>query len=176
MDRAACLATLNDAAALEVEPQADHVRGISCGFTNVVRATDTPSDFNRQPIATCALIAALYWWNLEVDNLAIRELGSPIGRIDQLGTYACRNVNSLVTGSRSQHATANAIDIAAFVLEDGRRIAVQQHWGTDGAEGRFLKATRDAACSYFNGVLGPNYNKLHADHFHLDLGRYLICR
>jgi hypothetical protein len=176
LDREACLATLRQASTLRVEPQADHVKGDSCGFTNVVRAEDTPVDYNIQPITTCALMAALYWWNREIEALAIRELGSSIDRIEQIGTYACRNVNSRITGSRSQHATANAIDIAGFVLADGRSIVVSRHWQKDGPEGRFLKAAHDAACTYFNGVLGPNYNTLHADHFHLDLGGYLICR
>jgi hypothetical protein len=36
-------------------------------------------------------------------------------------------------------------------------------------------ATRDAACAYFRAVLGPHYNKLHANHCHLDMGPYRIC-
>ena len=99
-----------------------------------------------------------------------------ITRVDQLGTYACRNVNSAAAGRRSQHATANAIDIAAFRLADGRSISILDDWGKDTAEGRFLAAARDEACDFFNVVLSPDYNRLHANHFHLDLGGFRMCR
>jgi hypothetical protein len=176
MDRQACLTTLSAAAQMTFEPQADHVKGKACGFSNVVRATKLPAAFNISPIATCHVMAALYWWNMELDNIAIQRLGSTIARIDQMGTYACRNVNSSERGSRSQHAQANAIDIAGFHLADGRNITVLKHWQEDSPEGRFLHAARQAACRYFNGVLSPDYDTAHASHFHLDIGPYLICR
>jgi len=176
MDRTDCIATLGEAAQMTFEPQADHVKGEACGFSNVVRATKLPATFNISPIATCALTAALYWWNRELDAIADQELGSPVARIDQMGTYACRNVNSRERGARSQHAQANAIDIAGFHLADGRYITVLKQWKSETPEGRFLKAARQAACRYFNGVLSPDYNAAHANHFHLDLGPYLICR
>jgi len=176
LDREACTAVLDGTEALTYAPQKDETKGTACAFSNVVRADETPERFNISPIATCSLTATLYWWNRQLDHLALEHLGSPIAQIDQVGTYACRNVNSRETGSRSQHATANAIDIEAFRLVDGRRITVLKNWGDDSAEGRFLKAAHNAACKLFNGALGPDYNALHANHFHLDLGPYLICR
>jgi hypothetical protein len=176
IDSAACLAALQGASRLRFEPQADRKTGVSCEFSNVVRATELPVSFNYNPVATCSVMAALYWWQSELQTLAMLHLGSPVAHIDQMGTYACRNVNSRITGSRSQHAAANAIDIAAFTLADGRRISVLRNWDKDAAEGRFLKAAHKAACRYFNGVLGPDYNKLHHNHFHLDIGPYLMCR
>ena len=97
-------------------------------------------------------------------------------RIDQLGTYACRNVNSAASGRRSQHATANAIDIAGFRLADGRSISILDPGAEDTPEARFLAAARDEACRFFNVVLSPDYNRLHANHFHLDLGGFRMCR
>jgi hypothetical protein len=85
-------------------------------------------------------------------------------------------VNSAAGGRRSQHATANAIDIAGFRLADGRSISVLADWGKPTAEGQFLAAARDEACSLFNIVLSPRYNELHANHFHLDLGGFHMCR
>jgi hypothetical protein len=41
---------------------------------------------------------------------------------------------------------------------------------------RFLQEARDGACRFFDGVLGPDYNAAHRDHFHLDRGPYRICR
>ena len=50
------------------------------------------------------------------------------------------------------------------------------HWGKDTPEARFLTAARDEACRFFNVVLSPDYNRLHANHFHLDLGGFRMCR
>jgi hypothetical protein len=72
------------------------------------------------------------------------------------------------SGDWSEHAGANAIDVAAFVLEDGRRVSVLADWADEGAEGRFLREARDGACRLFATVLSPDYNRAHRDHFHLD--------
>ncbi len=77
---------------------------------------------------------------------------------------------------RSQHAYANAADIAGFTLADGRHIDILTHWGAGTAEGRFLRQAHAAACRYFRAVLGPAYNAAHRDHFHLDRGPFSSCR
>ena len=71
-------------------------------------------------------------------------------------------------GFAGEHATGNAIDIAAFVTEDGRRISILQGWNGDGAEARFLRRVRDEACGVFGTVLSPDYNEAHRDHLHFD--------
>jgi hypothetical protein len=114
-------------------------------------------------VATCSLTAGLYWWQRRLDEIAQAELRSRVVRIDQLGTYACRNINSAAEGRRSQHATANAIDIAAFHTADGRVISVLKDYGKETPEGRFLDGAHDSACGLFNIVLGPRYNRLHAN-------------
>ena len=43
-------------------------------------------------------------------------------------------------------------------------------------EARFLRAVHEGACDYFDVVLGPDYNRAHADHFHFDRGAYRACR
>ena len=72
------------------------------------------------------------------------------------------------TGNWSEHATGNAVDVSAFVLEDGRRISVLGDWNDADEAAGFLHAARDAACDVFGTVLSPDYNAAHADHFHLD--------
>ena len=119
--------------------------------------------------ATCAVHAGLAWWLDHRVQPAARELlGSKVVRIVQLGTANCRRVNGSESGRWSEHATGNAIDIAAFELADGRRISVLNDWSSDGPDGAFLKAVRDGACDVFGTTLSPDYNTLHADHFHLD--------
>jgi hypothetical protein len=61
-------------------------------------------------------------------------------------------------------------------LADGRRISVLRDWNDAAENGRFLKAVRDGACQQFNTVLSPDYNAAHRNHFHLDMGRWRVCR
>jgi hypothetical protein len=174
-DPGACMAAL-DRSRLIYRPVPSKPVASGCGLVNVVRPVRSKIAYNSSFNLTCGMMAALYWYEASLQDLAHQHLGSSITRIDQLGTYACRNVNSAQTGRRSQHATANAIDISAFRLADGRTVSIAKDWGKETPQGRFLAAARDEACRFFNIVLSPNYNALHANHFHLDLGGFRICR
>ena len=90
-------------------------------------------------------------------------------------------------GRLSEHARANALDVAAFTLQGGRRISVLGDWQAAAApaappaaeadpKAAFLRQVRDGACQGFAAVLGPDYNAAHRDHFHLDRGPYRACR
>lgn len=133
------------------------------------------------PQMTCSVAAGLVLWlEQDVQAIAERELGSRVQRVEQLGTYSCRRMYGAGSGRWSEHATGNAIDISAFVLENGERISLLGDWQGDDAEARFLRAARDAACDSFATVLSPDYNAAHADHFHFDqTGRtanWSVCR
>ncbi|MGE4063015.1 MAG: extensin family protein [Rhodospirillaceae bacterium] len=147
-----------------------------CGLKAGVQIERSHIAYNQVFEARCALVAGLYWFERDLQALAREHLHSDIVRVEQWGTYACRNINARKDPRRSQHATANAIDIAGFVLSDGNTVQVLRDWGADNAKGRFLAAAQQRACRYFNAVLGPNYNAAHRNHFHLDLGRARICR
>ena len=71
-------------------------------------------------------------------------------------------------GDFSEHATADALDVADFTLADGRSISVLRDWKGEGEDAQFLRAVRDGACDLFATVLSPDYNAAHRDHFHLD--------
>ncbi|MFB0611306.1 extensin-like domain-containing protein [Aurantiacibacter poecillastricola] len=126
----------------------------------------------RFPQMTCPVAAGLeLWLEKDVQPLAQEILGSRVTRVEQLGTYSCRRMYNDESAPRSEHATGNAIDIGAFLLEDGRRISVLEDWDGSNDRAAFLEAARDAACASFGTVLSPDYNAAHADHFHLDQGR-----
>lgn len=133
-----------------------------------------------RPPTTCAIGAALELWLRDSVEPAAREvLGSGVSRIEHLGAYSCRRLYGRAAGGWSEHATGNAIDIGAFVLDDGRRISVLRDWPGDSDEAQFLRRVRDGACTSFGTVLSPDYNAAHRDHFHLDqAGRGLggVCR
>jgi hypothetical protein len=71
----------------------------------------------------------------------------------------------------SEHAFGNALDIAAFVLADGRRITVKDGWKGSPEEQGFLRDIQGAACDQFTTVLAPGSNAFHYDHIHVDLMR-----
>lgn len=173
-DRELCHATLTRYG-LSYTPLQDRTLGERCAHTNAVRMDNPPIPFNHRTMSSCGLAVSLLWYQRLIAPIAQRELGATIVRIDHVGTFACRNVNSEKTGSRSEHATANAIDITGFRLSDGRLVSVARDYGRPTPQGRFLDEAHAAACSVFNGVLGPRYNELHATHFHLDRGPYRIC-
>ena len=153
-DGNACRAVLARAH-LTFTPLLDRDLGKGCGFADVVRSDASPIAFNIRVMATCSMTAALTWYQQRLEEIARQDLGTRIARIDQLGTYACRNINSETNSGRlSQHATANAIDIAAFHLEDGRVVSVLADYGKPTAAGRFLDDAHEAACGLFNIVLG----------------------
>lgn len=173
----ACFAAL-DAAGIAYTPIPDRVTGEGCGFEAAARLKDPEVlPGTRGLPLSCPMIAALAIWERhDLQPAAERLLGSRVARVDHYGSYACRNVNSASSGRRSQHATANALDIAGFRLADGRSVTVAGDWGDGGAEGRFLAEVHEAACGRFASVLGPGYNTAHADHFHLDMGAFGLCR
>lgn len=122
-----------------------------------------------RPSTTCAVSAGFeLWLRRGVKPAAELILGSPIARVEHLGAYSCRRVAGSESGRWSEHAVGNALDVAAFVLADGRRISVAEHWAGDGDRAAFLRQVRDEACGIFGTVLSPDYNAAHADHFHLD--------
>ena len=149
-----------------------------CARPDRTRLGDYPLSPDTPPV-TCPVAIALELWRRDSLAPAARQiLGSDIARIEHLGAFSCRRMYGASEGRWSEHATGNAIDIAGFVLEDGRRISVLGDWDAEGAEARFLRAVRDGACKSFATVLSPDYNAAHADHFHPDQdGRWSgVCR
>lgn len=117
------------------------------------------------------------WTRFAVAPAARKILGSEVMKIETMGTYSCRNIVGSSSGKLSQHALSNAVDVSAFILADGRRVAVKGGW-KDGSpsERNFLRTVHDSACKRFGIVLSPDYNSAHHDHFHFDMGKGPFCR
>ena len=131
------------------------------------------------PATTCPVAIAMELWKRDTLEPVAQEIfGSPVARIEHLGAYSCRRLYGRDEGPWSEHATANALDIGGFVLEDGTRISVLSDWPGEGDKQRFLREVRDGACGAFSTVLSPDYNAAHADHFHFDMdSRWTsVCR
>jgi hypothetical protein len=114
-----------------------------------------------------AAALALWEWHV-VQPAARRHFGRAVTAIDHFGSYSCRRLYGRDAGAWSEHAHANALDIAGFTLAGGRRVSVLRGWRRGGAEGAFLHEVRDGACRLFSTVLSPDYNAAHYNHLHLD--------
>ncbi|MGE3067141.1 MAG: extensin family protein [Hyphomicrobiaceae bacterium] len=111
------------------------------------------------------------WVRLVVEPAARATFGVPLVELKIAASYSCRPMNNVHGGRLSEHGRANAIDVAGFVLADGRTIMVKTGWHGAFAERTFLRRVHDGACQHFTTVLSPNYDANHRDHFHLDLAR-----
>jgi peptidoglycan hydrolase-like protein with peptidoglycan-binding domain len=143
---------------------------------------------------TCTLAKALSdWLNESVQPQAKALFNSPVIKL-HVGSYTCRNRNGGADAPLSEHALANALDIADFVLFSGKRIGVLDSWPADNPplpmpnpgrtstisaqrisvslndpERLFLKSVHDDACGIFGTVLGPGADEAHKSHLHLDM-------
>lgn len=129
-----------------------------------------PSNFTNAPAAMyvqCGV--ALKLWDMA-------ELGKARGITDYVhyGTYNCRTIAG--TNSLSQHAYANAIDIAGVQTSGGQRYTVLSHWEdgvsnptTPGGQLLYWLAHTMHDQRTWNIILTPEYNAAHNDHFHVDL-------
>ncbi len=177
-DRTSCLAVLKKPY-VTARPIIDRPIKRGCGWRNAVRIYEAGDAKVSAAQITCELAAAFALWSKHVVQPAAQEVfGTSVKSFEQMGTYSCRNIigNSKWRTVRSQHATANAIDISGFRLADGRRIRVRTHWKSKGAEGHFLRIVHSRSCRYFRVALSPNYNLAHKDHFHFDRGVLKTCR
>jgi hypothetical protein len=127
-----------------------------------------------KPKATlaCPMVSALDQWVSEaVQPAAMKWFGQPVVEIKQISAYSCRGMVGASGHHISEHAFGNALDVAGFVLADGRKIIVKSSWNGAPEETGFLHDIQMAACDKFTTVLAPGYNVYHYNHIHLDLMR-----
>lgn len=169
-------------AVFSLKPEIETEEG--CGIENPVRLESVGDDpkisFVDPPIFSCAFANAMADFLVgDVERLAARHLDAPVVEVGPGTSYACRGRNNDAHAKLSEHAFGNAFDLQALRLANGTFLTVVGGWNTGGAEKDFWRALHAAACERFKTVLGPNANKLHEDHFHLDMARrnrgYALC-
>lgn len=178
-DPEACRAVLSQARAKGRVAYSDvaTTRG-SCPLVDPVRVRSFgPVALSSSFLASCPLaVSSAMFVAQSALPQARDQLGSPLTRIDHLGSYACRNIYNRAEGRLSEHATADALDVAGFHLADGRTVTVLRQWRADDAGGRYLHRIFEQSCRYFGNSLGPDYNSAHAGHFHLGMRGFGLCR
>jgi hypothetical protein len=129
------------------------------------------------PAATlrCPMATALAQWVREDVAPAAAKLGSPLHALEDLGSYQCRGRDGVSGATLSEHGRANAIDLRAFKLGNGKVLVLAD----PEAPGDFRDALRQSACARFMTVLGPGADSAHSGHVHVDLAPrhndYKIC-
>jgi hypothetical protein len=136
---------------------------------------------------TCDMAEALHGWvSSSLVPVAQQNLKKKLVRINNASAYVCRRRNNSSSGKLSEHAKANALDIATLGFDDGSTISIKGDWSGLkqiiglSAQGKFLRQIRRDACIRFTTVLGPGADPYHGDHFHVDVARrksgYRICK
>lgn len=146
--------------------------GGGCRTIDTIKLLEFGTETTNLGPMTCPLASNFAAWARYAARPAARVyFGTELARIETFGTYNCRGINGGGgrSGKLSQHAFANAVDVSAFILADGRRISVLSGWRGSRAEREFLRRLHLSACKRFGTVLGPDYNAAHANHFHFDM-------
>lgn len=146
-----------------------------CGMEYPLRVqalSNVPLD--KALIMDCPLTAALNSWvERVVQPEARRHFGVLVSRVNVFGAYACRTVDNRENQVFSEHAFGNAVDIAGFELENGKKIIILRDFNAIHTnESAFLREIFAKSCALFSTVLGPGADVFHYNHIHLDLGRH----
>lgn len=169
------LSEANDRKLIRSQPVADSAG--ECPLSNVVRVRSFgPVSLSGSFLASCPLaLSSALFVSQQARPLTKQFMGAELTRIDHLGSFACRNIYHRADARRSEHATADALDISAFRLADGQRVTILSGWRSARTQ-PWLKALLAASCGYYGNGLGPKYNAAHANHFHLGMRGYGLCR
>ncbi|MCK8483588.1 extensin family protein [Aliiroseovarius sp. S2029] len=146
------------------------IRG--CGVSDPVRVTEVSGVKLSQPaVMDCTTAKALNKWVRDGVFPSVGRLGGGPATLRVAAHYACRTRNNQPGAKVSEHGRGRAIDISGVTLKNGATITVLKGW-RDPVKGKVLKRMHKAACGPFGTVLGPNSDRFHKDHLHLDTARY----
>lgn len=146
------------------------IRG--CGVAKPVRVFEVSGVRLSTPaLMDCTTAKALDSWVRKGVVPAVGRLGGGVAELRVVAHYACRTRNNKRGAKLSEHGKGRAVDIAGLTLKNGARMSVLKGW-RDPVQGPILKAIHASACGPFGTVLGPNADRYHQDHLHLDTARY----
>lgn len=144
----------------------------ACGVTDAVRVSSVSGiPLSMKPTIDCTTARALNDWVSTGILPAVGHSGGGLAEITIVAHYACRSRNNQSGAKLSEHGKGHAVDVAGIVLRDGTRLSVLEHWRSN-RFGKIIKAMHSSACGPFGTVLGPNADRFHQDHIHVDTARY----
>jgi hypothetical protein len=168
---------------IAIAPSIPDIKGPGgCGGEDLVRleAVVLPDKHKVQvkpaAILRCRMATAIADW-IRSDIVPIAaKLGSTVSDLDNFDSFECRGRNRVVGAQLSEHGRANALDVRAFKLANGKSIYL-----TDRTVPREVReSVLHSVCARFSTVLGPGSDWYHEDHIHLDVmerrNNYRICQ
>lgn len=142
-----------------------------CGISRAVRVHSVSGvKLSRASTMSCPTAQALNSWVVKGVQPAFDKRG-PVVELRVIAEYSCRTRNNKPGARISEHGKGKALDIAAFTMANGQVIDVAESWGKRSA-GRMLRKAWESACGPFSTVLGPQADKYHSNHFHVDTASY----
>ena len=144
--------------------------GGACRIDHPIEVSALSGGIEIKPAVTlnCEMAASFaLWTKRELAPSARMRYFSGIKSIRQGSGYSCRKIAG--SSVASEHSTGNALDIMAITLNNGRTIDVRKPGFFAFRQRGLLNKVRAEGCDYFTTVLGPGYNKDHANHFHFDI-------
>jgi hypothetical protein len=131
-----------------------------CGLDEGVRVTSVSGVRLSQAITVdCATAKALNAWVTDVVQPAY---GGAVVELKIAAHYICRTRNNKSGAKISEHGRGKAVDIAGFVLDNGKVAAVL------GGYNKKMRRVHKGACGLFSTTLGPGSDGYHEDHLHFD--------
>jgi hypothetical protein len=168
---------------IAIAPSIPDIHGAGgCGGEDLVRLEAIVLPDKRKvavkpaAILRCKMASAVAdWVRTDIAPLA-QSLGGGISNLDNFDSFECRGRNRVASALLSEHGRANALDVRAFGLANGKSISL-----TDRSVPRTLRETvLHSVCARFSTVLGPGSDWYHEDHIHLDVmerrNNYRICQ
>lgn len=143
-----------------------------CGVSDPVKITEVDGiKLSRASTMDCETAKSIKTWINEGIRPAVGRTGGGVESLNVAAHYICRTRNHQPGAKISEHGKGRAIDISSIVLADGSQLSVLNDWNNS-RRGRILKQIHRSACGPFGTVLGPDADRYHKDHFHLDTARY----
>ncbi|WP_420584734.1 extensin family protein [Ruegeria sp.] len=143
----------------------------ACGIKDAVQITSVSGvALSRPSTMDCGTAIALNKWVDKTVKPTFKRRG-PVIELQVAAHYACRTRNNQKGARISEHGKGRAIDISGFKMADGEVVTVLSGWRKNPSQ-RQLKKIWRGACGPFGTVLGPNSDRFHRDHFHLDTARH----
>lgn len=144
----------------------------ACGIDQAVRVTSVSGvALAQQPTIDCTTAKALNTWVREGVIPAVGRTGGGVEQINVIAHYSCRSRNNQKGAKLSEHSFGHAVDVAGVTLRNGTTLTVLDHWRSS-KYGKIIKAMHKSACGTFGTVLGPNSDRFHQNHLHVDTARY----
>jgi hypothetical protein len=142
----------------------------------VTRPDGTRIDLKPAPFLRCPFAESIAAWLRDEAAPRVDKLGAALRSVETYDDFECRGRNRVAGAKLSEHGKGDALDVRAFILSDGRSLAL-----TDVTVAKeFREDVRNSVCHRFTTVLGPGADANHEGHIHLDLierrGGYRMCQ